>query len=282
MMKSWLVAGAVSAALMGPMTAWADLTLGIFPRRPANQTVPAFTPLAEKLSAELGEKVTLVVAKDFDTFWQNVTDKKYDIVHFNQYQYLKSKNLGYKAIVANEEQKQKDLAGVLVVRKDSGITKVADLKGKTIMFGGDEKAMAAYIAPTAILKKHGLTEGKDYQAKFAPNPPAAAMAVFNKAADAGGAGDVVLEQKAVTSAINVADMLVLEKSDTFAQLPWAVKGDLADAKSAKIQQVMIGLESSPEGKAILKAAMVNSFFKVSDADYNKAKQLIESVTGEKL
>ncbi len=282
MTKSWLVAGAVSAALMGPLTAWADLTLGIFPRRPANQTVPAFTPLAEKLSVELGEKVTLVVAKDFDAFWQNVTDRKYDIVHFNQYQYLKSKTLGYKAIVANEEQKQKELAGVLLVRKDSGITKVSDLKGKTIMFGGDEKTMAAYIAPTAILKKHGLVEGKDYQAKFAPNPPAAAIAVFNKAADAGGVGDAILEQKAVTSAITAIDMLVLEKSDAFAQLPWAVKGDLANAKAAKIQQVMIDLQSTPEGKAILKAAMVDSFFKVSDADYSKAKQIIESVTGEKL
>lgn len=282
MIKSWLVASAMGLVLMGPISAWADLTLGVFPRRPANQTVPAFTPLAEKLSAELGEKVTLVVAKDFDAFWQNVTNKKYDIVHLNQYQYLKSKSFGYKVFVANEEQQQKELAGVLLVRKDSGISKVADLKGKTIMFGGDHKAMAAYVAPTAILKKHGLIEGKDYQARFAPNPPAAAIAVFNKAADAGGVGDAILEQKAVTTAINLAEIILLEKSDAFAQLPWAVKADLAEAKAAKIQQVMIDLQSSEGGKAILKAAMVDSFFKVSDADYTKAKQIIESVTGEKL
>lgn len=119
MIKSWLVASAMGLVLMGPISAWADLTLGVFPHRPVNQTVPAFTPLAEKLSAELGEKVTLVVAKDFDAFWQNVTNKKYDIAHLNQYQYLKSKSFGYKTLVANEEQQQKELAGVLLVRKDS-------------------------------------------------------------------------------------------------------------------------------------------------------------------
>lgn len=149
--------------LLASAQAVADITIGVFPRRPAAETHQAFKPLEEHLSKQLGEPVHLVIPKDFETFWEGVQKQQFDLVHYNQYHYIKShKELGYEVIVANEEFGNKVIAGALSVRKDSGIKSVADLKGKTILFGGGKKAMGSYIAPTAVLKTAGLTEGKDY------------------------------------------------------------------------------------------------------------------------
>jgi len=151
---------------------YADITMGVFPRRPVSVTHKLFKPLAEKLSKELGEPVKLVVLKDFKSFWKGVQGKQYDLVHFNQYHYIKShKELGYEVIAVNEEFGSKKIAGALSVHKDSGIKSLADLKGKTILFGGGKKAMGSYIAPTSVLKKAGLEAGKDYTVKFSKNPP---------------------------------------------------------------------------------------------------------------
>ena len=117
----------------------------------------AFKPLAEHLSKVLGEEVKIVAPKDFKEFWKGVQSNQYDIVHFNQYHYIKShKELGYNVIAANEEFGSSTIAGAIAVRSDSGINSVADLKGKTILFGGGKMAMTSYIATTAMLKKAGL------------------------------------------------------------------------------------------------------------------------------
>lgn len=277
------IAAAVAAGimLMGSMPTLADLKMGVFPRRPAAATHAAFKPLAEELSKQLGEKVELVVAKDFKDFWKGVSAGEYDLVHYNQYHYIKShKENGFKVIVANEEQGERTIAGALSVRADSGINTVADLKGKTILFGGGPKAMGSYIAPTAILKKAGLEADKDYKVEFAKNPPSAVIAVFNKAADAAGSGNIILKTQGVTSKIDASQMKILAESEPFTHLCWAVKGDMADDKAGKIQSIMTSLKGAAGGADILKAAKVTDFYKVSDGDFDKVREITKFAVGE--
>jgi len=267
--------------LLTSSAAVADLNMGVFPRRPIAKTHKFFKPLTEKLSQELGEKVNLIVAKNFKTFWKGVQSGKYDIVHYNQYHYLLSrKEKGYKVIAVNEEFGKNKIAGSLSVRKDSGINSVNDLKGKTILFGGGKKAMGSYIAPTAALLKAGLVAGKDYTVKFSKNPPSAIIGVYNKAADAAGAGNVILKVKGVTKKIDVSKMKVVAESDYFIHLTWAVKGDMPANKAAKIQNIMTNLKSS--APAVLKAAKVTNFVKAKDSDFAGVRAIVKQVTGENL
>lgn len=271
----------VGAMMMGSVPAFADINMCVFPRRPVAATHSAFKPMADDLAKALGENVVLKVDKDFKEFWKQVETKGCDLVHFNQYHYLKSnKAFGYKVITANIEDGSKTIAGSLSVRTDSGIKTVADLKGKTILFGGGKKAMGSYIAPVAILKKAGLEAEKDYKVQFAKNPPSAVIGTFNKAADAAGAGNVILKVGAVTKKIDASQMVVLAESEPFVQLPWAVKGDMPDDKAKKIQEHMLSLSGSDAGKAILKSAKVSGFQPVSDADFSKVKEIVKFALGE--
>lgn len=280
-LRTFMALAGACITLLGSGVAVADLKMGVFPRRPVAVTHKLFKPLADKLSAELGEPVQLVVAKDFKAFWNGVQSGEYDLVHYNQYHYLLShKGQGYKVIAVNEEFGSNQIAGALSVRKDAGIASVADLKGKTVLFGGGKKAMGSYIAVTKILKDAGLEAGKDYTVKFAKNPPSAVIGVFNKAAAAAGSGDVILQVGAVKKKIDVSQMTLLASSEKFIHLPWAVKGDMPADKAAKIQAVMTGLKASDPD--VLKAAKVTNFVAASDADFGKVREIVKSVTGEDL
>ncbi|MGD8639645.1 MAG: PhnD/SsuA/transferrin family substrate-binding protein [Gammaproteobacteria bacterium] len=166
--------------------------MGVFPRRNAKVTMKLFNPIAKYLSRKLGREVELVISKDFESFWEGVTEQRYDLVHYNQYHYLEShKKYGYQVIAKNEEFGSSRISGVITIRVDSGIRSVLDLKGKKIVFGGGPKAMMSYIVPTYLLREGGLRAG-DYEEAFARNPPNAILSAYFRQSAAAGAGRPML------------------------------------------------------------------------------------------
>src|SRR6185369_1765563 len=117
------------------------------------------------------------------------------------------------------------IAGVIYVRKDSGITALTQLRGRTIMFGGSEDAMISYIAIRHLLLQAGLRKD-DFRSLFAVNPPNAVVALIHRQADAAGGGDTVLDLPEVKGAINADELTALAVSAPLLQLPVAVKRDM--------------------------------------------------------
>src|SRR5262245_16621039 len=97
-----LVLGA--AAVCAPVVQAADdaLTLGVFPRRNSAETAKLFTPLAGYLGERLGRKVTLITSRNFEAFSKELAEERFDIVHYNQYQYIRSTRT-YKVIAHTQE-----------------------------------------------------------------------------------------------------------------------------------------------------------------------------------
>lgn len=257
------------------------LRMGIFPRRSVVTTKKAFRPLADYLSEQLNADVQMVVPLNFQRFWAGVEEGMYDLVHFNQYHYIVSnKNFGYKVLLSNQEMGRDQISGALIVRRDSNIKTVEDLKGKRIVFGGGKKAMGSYIAPLAILKQHGLEPKRDFEVSFAKTPIAAVVKVNGLKYDAGGAGSVVIELKATKKRTNVELLKILATSAPFTHLPWAVNKDMPEVTAQRIQQLMVSLKDSEQGRGILKAARVTAFTAVKDEDFAKVREIAAFALGE--
>lgn len=254
--------------------------MGVFPRRNAKVTIKLFKPLAEYLSQQLGRKVQLVTKKNFAQFWRGVKDKKFDIVHYNQYHYLVShKKFGYDVILKNEEFGRSTLAGALVVRKDSKINSIQDLKGKRIAFGGSHKAMISYIVPRYLLLQAGLKHS-DYEEVFANNPPNAVFSTFYKQSDAAGASNIVFNLDIVNKNIDVSQLKYLAVSKELAQLPWAIKKSMNEKLRDKIKSLMLKLNDSDQGRRILANAKLTGLVEAKDAEYNEVRKIVKAIYGE--
>lgn len=258
-----------------------ELVIGVFPRRSPSEMMEMFSPLADYLSRTLGRPVKLETAPDFRSFWEAVASNRYQLVHYNQYHYVRShKESGYLAIAKNEEVHKSTMAGAIVIRKDSEIKTLKDLRGKRIVFGGDRSALMSYIIPTYVLRQAGLKKG-DYQEEFALNPPNVALAVFFHRAEAGGTGDIVFEMPFVRDKIDVSKMKYLAVSQQVAQLPWAVRADMPRSQRERIQKALLGIKAAEDGDKILKAAALTNLVPASDDEYNYVRQVIRTVTGER-
>jgi phosphonate transport system substrate-binding protein len=255
----------------------APLILGVIPRRNATETAKLFTPMATYLSERLGLEVKLVTAKNFEAFWKDVAEQRYDIVHYNQYQYIRSAKT-YKVIAHAQELGKNAVSGILLTRKDSGITAVSQLRGRTVIFGGGKDAMLAYIAPRYLLLQAGLKDG-DYKTAFAVTPQNALVALYHKQADAAGGAEVTLDQPVIKNAINTQDLRILASTEPLLFLPWAVKQTMPPKLTLSIQSLLLDLKNSDAGRQVLKDAHLTSVEKAVDKDYDPHRKMTAAVFG---
>ncbi len=96
-------------------------------------------------------------------------------------------------LAVNEMSPDKDLVGTMqpyyrgqfITQADSGITTLADLKGKTFCFV-DPNSTSGYIVPNIIMKANGIdAEAGDVTATNAGSHPNVGMAVYKGDCDAG-------------------------------------------------------------------------------------------------
>ncbi len=276
----------VAPLLLSILVCWSTLSnaaeplvMGIFPRRDAATTVKLFRPLSRHLAKKIARPVTLEMSPDFDTFLSNLKQRRYDLVHLNPFDYISTHDdLGYDALVQNEEFGEATIMGAIYVRKDAGIRQLSELKGKKILFGGGPRAMMSYIVPTYLLRQAGLTK-HDYTEAYAINPPNAVLATYLRRADAGGAGEVVRRLPIVTSKIDVNQLEVIAVSQPLPHLPWAVKQEMPIAFKRRLQTLLVNLKQSEEGRKILQQARLSAFNPVTDKDYDPHRKIVRAVYG---
>ena len=253
------------------------LVLGVFPRFSASETTTRYSPLAEYLRERLNRKIVLVTSKDFQSFWRGIEERRYDIVQYNQYHYIRSAK-SYQVIAHNKEFGKSTIAGALYVRKDSGITSLAQLRGRTVLFGGGEDAMISYIAPVYMIMQAGLKKD-EFTSQFAINPLNSVIGVYRRQADAAGSGDIVIGQPAVKSAINPDELAALATSEQLLHLPWAVKRTMSAPLREAIQSSLVDLENTDAGRSVLKATLLTGIGRAEDKDYDPHRKMVRLVMG---
>lgn len=266
-----------TSAAAAPVGQPRALVLGVFPRYSMANTLTMFAPLADRLSHTLGREVRLETARDFETFWHHVAENRYDLVHYNQYQYIKAHRLlGHRAIARNEEGGEDTVMSAIVVRRDSGIETLASLKGRTVLFGRGRHAMQGYIAPAYLLRKAGL-RADDYSEQFAHTPCDAIIGVYRRQAVAGAAPLACLDNNL---AVDSAELKVLAANEPLARAPWAVAKSVSPALARRVTAALTRLHRDVPGRAILARARLSGIAPASHADYARARAITAEVLHE--
>lgn len=255
------------------------LHLGVFPRRPAADTQRLFEPLAEYLGKRLNQAVALHTPADHPSFWHAVEQERYDLVHYNQYHYIRAhRQFGHELVAKNEEQGKTALRAGLFVRWDSPYASPQDLRDRKILFGGDRSAMVSYILATDLLREAGLGPD-DYLERFAQNPFKAAIALHYRQADAAAAGEHITSLPVITNAIGADALRPIAFSIAVPHLPWSVSSRVSPARRAEIRDALLSLNDATDGRRILRRMALSSIRAAEDAEYDGVRQVVERVLG---
>jgi phosphonate transport system substrate-binding protein len=277
----WVLVAAlmvIAVACLPAGTASAEMKFGILPRLSAVELHAMFTPLAEYLTNETGEKVSLAVPQDFDAFKAAVKSRQVDLGFANSLIYIQLKKDADVAPLAlsAEPKAGTKFRGIIIARKDTGIVKLQDLKGKRLIFVEKDSA-AGYIFQMLLLSKAGLDVHKDFTTlPFAKKHDNVTMAVFNKAADAGGIREDDLQK--MKDKVDLSQIRIIGYSDYFPNWPIFDTSKLQKATTARIQAALLKLKpNDPQSVKILGPAQLTGFVPVTDKDYDQLRQAAKLV-----
>jgi len=159
---------------------------GVFPYVSPAQLVKFHTPLKKKMEAILGKPVSLISAPSFKEFIKRTKLQKYDFI-------MTAPHLGRLAEVRDKYQPMvhtmHKVQGIYLVKNESPIKSLSDLKGKTISGVG----RAAIITQMAIeqLTGAGFEIGKDIKFKMSKNHNTSMYAPLRGETDASVTGIVI-------------------------------------------------------------------------------------------
>lgn len=225
-------------------------------------------PLAKYLGEKLDRPVSMKLSPNMGAAIKEVADKKVDLAYLTPVAYLKAHKRGGVRLVAKTVTKGKaSFQLMIVVKEDSPIKTVEDLKGKRFAFG-DKRALLQRAAVVGAGAK--MDDFSEYQ--FIGHYDNIARAVMNGDFDAGILKDTMAFQW------QGKGLRILAASPDLPPYNIAARGDIDDKTLAELQQAFLELDpKNPEHLKVIKSIdkKYDGFAPTSDAEYDVVRKLIE-------
>ena len=166
--------------------------------------------------------------------------------------------------------------GILMVRKDSGIESLEDLRGKKIA-GISTVSLAGYLFLRNDLADLGLYPGEDYQIDFYERSESIPFMISSGTVDAGVFSEDTLVRSRILGTIR-DDLKIIHRSIPIPQFPLAVSSDFDPVLVEKIQAALGGVSADDTELGLsLGELNLTGLEAVTDEDYEPFRQLYRKI-----
>lgn len=188
--------------------------------------------LAAHLSETRGISVTTFVPTDYGAVMLGLARGQYDLAYLPGPFLVKAEaELGATPVFAVSANGALTETGMIVVASDSGITKLADLAGKSVG-AADLESGTGWVMPAAALKEVGINALTDLDVYFTGTDAENVLAVLNGDLDAAFISASALADPTVTE----ADADAADKLTILAEFPDVPVGGLVFAKGVAVEE----------------------------------------------
>jgi phosphonate transport system substrate-binding protein len=259
------------------------LRIGYMNCNSEEETLQRFRPLTRYLEKKLGVPLE-AVAVDTQEFDERFGMEKFAFTHTNSLLYVMlKKDRGLQLVAADKRGNfGARTAGTIISRKGSGITKLEDIRGKRMLFG-PQLAPTGYLAQYDLMLRAGFEPEEDlgYYAipKGSFKHEKVIYGVYFGEYDLAAAPALDLEIMAREGKISADDFNILAQSPIIPYCTFGSAGDTDPELVKKFRQALMELtpedtvEIDGEQVKVLKAAWVDGFEQLTDADYDPIREM---------
>lgn len=134
--------------------------LGVVPQFEQRKLFRIWIPIVEELEARTGLRFEVVGADLIPEFEKLFLAGDFDFAYMNPYHVVSANNKqGYHPLVCDGSRK---LQGILVVRKDSPINTIEELKGQVVAFPSANALGASLMPRSELMRNHGIDVIPEY------------------------------------------------------------------------------------------------------------------------
>lgn len=257
------------------------LVLGMVPFHESDRLIRSLDPLAEMLSERLGRPVSATVATAPEALVEGLRSRKVDVGIFGPFALVLAEQRAEAIVILNSIRNGRDsYRAQFIVRADSGIESLADLKGKVWAVPG-LTSTSGYLFPRLALAEAGVDGLTDVTVVNMVTHDATVMAVYYGDADFG------------TTFENAQDVLVGELPDVHEKVKVlyvtdsipndgvVVRKELHPDLIEEIQLALIAIGETEEGSALLTELFrVTGFVPATSERYDIVRRTYELLKDE--
>ena len=258
---------AVCASLAG--AAEKPYEFGVFPNLPLARIHELHAPMARDFEAKLGRPVRLSSKAAYAAFGEALRNETYDIALVQPFDYVDAHDKhGYLPLARRGEA----LEAVIVVRQDSPLASLQDLKGR-IVSNPPEDAAVSHLTSMA-LREVGIDPQTGVKRYYAKNHFACLQSVVIGAADACGTAAQAL--RTIEKQSPPARFRVLHTMASMPHALFVVHKRVPQKDRELLLHTILEWPNTEPGRKILDAGHFVPFVAARDADYEVVRRYIRS------
>lgn len=258
------------------------IKMAFVPSQDSQKVLASGEPIGAALKEITGLTFQVSVPTSFSAVIEAMGASQVDVGWLNPFGYVLARDkYGVNVILATVRQGSKSYRAQIIVRADSGITSIDQLRGKKFAFA-DPVSSSGFLYPTALFLSKGYDPKTFFsEVVFAGGHDKVVIAVYNKQVDGGSTfGDSVdggpptdartLVQRTLPDVLQqVKPIATTERipNDTV-----SVRKDLPAPLTKLITDGLLYLQTTPEGQKYLKDLYnINGLAPADNADYDSLR-----------
>ncbi|MFN3659430.1 MAG: phosphate/phosphite/phosphonate ABC transporter substrate-binding protein [Pseudolabrys sp.] len=246
------------------------LRVALLPDENATTLIQNAQPLKAHLEKTLSKDVEIVVTTDYSSMIEAMRFGRIEVAYFGGFSYVlaKSKAPEIEAFAVGVEKGKPTYQSILIANQEGPVKAGEDIRGKPFGFG-DQASTSSHLAPRAhLLKKYGLTGGKDYKVVHLGTHDAVARAVQTGQIPAGALSEQIFRALVARKAIDESKIRQVDLSPPIPNYPITMQGYLKPELKDKIRKAFL----EAKDPAVLKSFRVEGFAATDDKAYDVLRE----------
>ena len=283
-MNKWIIVGSLltilSVSASDSDVAKKQITVAILPCYDIVMTFTKFHPLITYLEQQTGFQIQLVVQTDFTEFELSLRNGDIDFALQDPHTYVKlawlyNKDALISSLVHGGDTSQH---GVIIVRRDSGLNELSDLRGKTVMFG-PKLSVTKWLAARTLFEENDINIDEDLRAyRNGGCCEDIAFNVYLKTVDAGVVCDHFVREHPESQkelGIDINQIIVIGETKSVPSRVFAARKTISDDIVSEITHALLSIDiENPVHAKTLAQAELSGFRRTNDEYYDGIRDLI--------
>ncbi|MGZ5049429.1 MAG: phosphate/phosphite/phosphonate ABC transporter substrate-binding protein [Methylobacter sp.] len=250
--------------------------IGIHPLHNPQRLFEVYGPIVDVINANIPDAdFMLEASRNYEEFDRKLYSGHFDFAMPNPYQTVNSLKHGYR--VFGKMADDDNFRGIILVRKDSGIKTVADLKGKAISYPAPT-ALAATMMPQYYLHTHGLDINRDVENRYVGSQESSIINVLRGHVAAGATWPVPWKTFSKENPQLASQLEIKWQTDPLLNNGWVVRKDIPADIADKFAKLLFSLDQDEQGRQILSHIPVTRFEPAKDDSYGPVQAFITTFT----
>ncbi len=238
------------------------------------ETVKYYGRLAEYIGKKMNRKVELIQRKTYREVNELIRNQEVDMAFVCSGPFVEGRQaFGMEAIAVPLVNGKPYYYAYFIVRKDSGIKSINDLRGRSFAFT-DPMSNTGALVPRYILSKMGQTPEHFFgKVIYTYSHDNSIFAVARGIVDGASVDSLIYDYYKKYRPELVSNTRVIYRSEPYGIPPVVVPPGTPGVIKMKLRETLLGMHKDPEGKKILRALNIDRFVEPEEGIYNSVARM---------